>query len=254
MTFTDIEVVEHKGWGEIVLNRPAKMNAMRPETCFELLAAAQELSSRVDIKCVVFRAKGNNFSGGYDVTTELDSSNTKALWHANRKVQNAFAELSQLPAVLVCELKGYVVGLAIILAAVCDLRYATKDTVFYVPELDMGIPFSLGGVATLARYTGITAMADLVLNCPKRSAADPRFSTFITELVDKGKIGKHVNEVARRLGERPNSLILSSLTTIREAGLSLMPPPASDLFTMLYVDREEEAKSIRTEYSKRFKH
>ena len=33
-----------------------------------------------------------------------------------------------------------------LLAAACELRYAAPDTTFYIPELDMGVPFSLGGV------------------------------------------------------------------------------------------------------------
>ena len=252
MTFQYIQTAKHDGWAEIRLNRPNKMNALRPEMCEEIANAAEEFSQLTDIRCIVIRANGDHFSAGFDVTTKMAATDTKSIWMANRKMQDAFARLAHLPVVTVCEMKGYVVGAGLLLATVCNLRYATPDATLYVPELDMGIPFSLGGVATVARYMGITRTADLVLNCEKIQANDTCMTNFVTKILSKDQLEGHVNRVAERLGQRPNSLILSSLATLREAERALMPNPASDLFTMLFVDREQEAKSVRNEYSKRF--
>lgn len=252
MSLQYIQTQEHSGWAEIKLNRPKKMNALRPEMCEEIATAAETLAQQSDIKCIVIRANGDHFSAGFDVTTEMPTTDTKGIWMANRKMQETFNRIVNLPVVTVCEMKGYVVGAGLLLAAVCNLRYATPDATFYVPELDMGIPFSLGGVATVARYIGITRTADLVLNCEKIQASDVCMSGFVTKILNKDQLQGHVDSVAGRLGKRPNSLILSSVTTLREAERALMPNPASDLFTMLFVDREHEAKSVRTAYSKRF--
>lgn len=252
MTFEYIQIHKHDGWAEIRLNRPKKMNALRPEMCDEIASAAEELARLSDIRCLVIRANGNHFSAGFDVTTNIKATDTKGIWLTNRKMQEAFGRIANLPVVTVCEMKGYVVGAGLLLAAVCNLRYATPDATLYVPELDMGIPFSLGGVATIARYMGITRTADLVLNCEKIQAGDACVSHFVTKVLDKEALVSHVNTVAARLGQRPNSLILSSITTLREAERALMPNPASDLFTMLFVDLEHEAKTVRTEYTKRF--
>lgn len=248
-----IKIQQHMGWGEIILNRPTKLNAMSPAMCFEILDAAEAMARLDDIRCIVYRAAGENFSAGYDVATEIDKSSPKRMWLENRDVQAVFERLAALPVVTICELKGYVVGLAMILAATCDLRYAAPNTKFYVPELDMGIPYSMGGVATMIRYVGVTTLANLVLNCVKMPATDVRMATFITEVVDQDAIEARVSQVASVLGTRPQALILSSISTIREAGRSLLPPPASDLMTMSYIDGEAQSRSIRDSYSKRFR-
>lgn len=253
MGYEFIEVKKHTGWAEIILNRPKKMNALRPAMCEEIATAGEELASSGDIRAIVIRPNGKHFSAGYDVATEMGPTDTKGMWLANRKVQDAFRRLNELPVVTICEMRGYVVGAGLLLAAVCNLRYAEPEAIFYVPELDMGIPFSLGGVATVARYIGITRTADLVLNCVKITASDVSMTDFVTKVLPEAELTAHVDAVAAKLGERPHSLILSSLSTLREAERALMPNPASDLFTMLYVDREEEAKSVRNAYSKRFK-
>ncbi len=253
MDYEFIEIKNHTGWAEIILNRPQKMNALRPEMCEEIAHAGEQLASKVDIRAIVIRANGKHFSAGFDVATEMGPTDTKGIWLANRKMQDAFRRINELPVVTICEMRGYVVGAGLLLATVCNLRYAAPDAIFYVPELDMGIPFSLGGVATVARYIGITRTADLVLNCVKITASDVAMTDFVTKIVPEADLTAHVDAVATKLAARPNSLILSSIATLREAERALMPSPASDLFTMLYVDREEEAKSVRNAYSKRFK-
>ncbi len=253
MNFEYIETKVHQGWAEIILNRPKKMNALRPEMCDEIASAGQKLASSTDIRAIVIRPNGKHFSAGFDVATEMAPTDTKGIWVTNRRMQDAFRRINELPVVTICEMRGYVVGAGLLLAAVCNLRYAEPNAIFYVPELDMGIPFSLGGVATVARYIGITRTADLVLNCVKITASDVAMTDFVTKVVPDADLTVHVDAVATSLAARPNSLILSSVATLREAERGLMPNPASDLFTMLYVDREEEAKSVRNAYSKRFK-
>lgn len=253
MTYQHILVNVSEGRVDIQLNRPAKFNALLPEMCEEMASAAEHWAARPDIKCIVFSGEGKHFSAGFDVTSEQTARDTKSIWLANRRVQNAFSRIGELPVVTVCALRGYVVGAGFLLAAVCNLRYATPDTIFYVPELDMGIPFSLGGVATIARYIGITRTSEMVLTCNKVNASSPYMESFVTRVLDEEKLMPFVDQIVADIVKRPSSLLLSSLSTIREAERGLMPNPASDLFTMLFVDVEEEAKTVRTDYSKRFK-
>lgn len=253
MNYRHILVTADEGRGDIRLNRPAKYNALLPEMCEELASAAEQLAARPDIKCIVFSGEGKHFSAGFDVASEQSATDTKSIWIANKRMQNAFARINELPVVTVCALRGYVVGAGFLLAAVCNLRYATPETIFYVPELDMGIPFSLGGVATIARYIGITRTTEMVLTCNKVTASSPYMEGFVTRVLEEGKLMPFVDQIVADVVKRPSSLLLSSLSTIREAERGLMPNPASDLFTMLFVDVEDEAKTVRTNYSKRFK-
>lgn len=238
---------------DIVLNRPEKYNALTVETCIALAETAERLAADPAIKCIVFSGAGRNFCAGFDVSLDTSEETTKAAWLNSRQMQAAFARLHELPVVTVCRLQGYVVGAGLLLAAMCNLRYATPETTFYIPELDMGIPFSLGGVATLARYIGTTRTAEMVLTCNKVTAANPHMQDFVTRVLPDEEIADFVDGVAADLGGRPDSLLLASLSTLREAERALLPPPASDLFTMLYVDVDADAKSVRDAYSQRFR-
>jgi enoyl-CoA hydratase/carnithine racemase len=237
---------------DIILNRPDKYNALTVEMCSALADTAEKLAADPAIKCIVFSGAGRNFCAGFDVALDTGADSTKMAWLSSKSVQTAFARLHDLPVVTICQLHGYVVGAGLLLAAVCNLRYATPDTIFYIPELDMGIPFSLGGVATLARYIGTTRTTEMVLTCNKVTASHPHMQELVTQVLPPEEISEFVDTITTELCNRPASLLLASLSTLREAERALLPPPASDLFTMLYVDVEQDAKSVRNAYSQRF--
>lgn len=253
MNYQYIKLSVHPGQAEILLNRPEKYNALRLEMCEEIAHAVEAVAVRSDIKAVVIHGAGKNFCAGFDVASEAGPGDTKGAWVTSRRMQAAFGRISDAPIVKICKLDGYVVGAGFLLAAVCNLRYATPETIFYVPELDMGIPFSLGGVACIARYIGITRTSEMVLTCNKVTAASPYMSDFVTRVVEREALGDIVDGIARSITARPNSLLLATLSTLREAEKALLPDAASDLFTMLFVDCEAEAKSVREQYSKKFK-
>nr|MBF0684096.1 enoyl-CoA hydratase/isomerase family protein [Pseudomonas sp.] len=253
MTYQYITLSSSGSTAEVVLNRPEKYNALRLEMCEEIAHAIESVAARSDIKSVVISGAGKNFCAGFDVASETPATDTKATWLFNRRMQTAFGRINDALIVKICRLDCYVVGAGFLLAAVCNLRYATPETIFYVPELDMGIPFSLGGVACIARYIGITRTTEMVLTCNKITAESPYMQDFVTRVVGREEIGGFVDGITASLAKHPNSILLASLSTLREAEKNLLPDPASDLFTMLFVDAEPEARQVRETYSKKFK-
>jgi len=253
LTYQYIQLNVHNGYADIILNRPAKYNALRLEMCEEIAHAVETMAARSDIKAVIISGAGKNFCAGLDVGADTGPSDTKGAWVTSRRMQGTFSRIADAPVVKICKLDGYVVGAGLLLAAVCNLRYATPETIFYVPELEMGIPYSLGGVACIARYIGITRTTELVLTCNKITAESHYMDDFVTRVLQSNAINDFVEEIAHSLVARPNALLLASLTTIREAEKALLPDAASDLFTMFYVGLEEETKAVRERYSKRFK-
>ncbi|MGE0804439.1 MAG: enoyl-CoA hydratase/isomerase family protein [Burkholderiaceae bacterium] len=253
MSYNHLRLTLREGCAELELDRPDKLNALLPETLLEISRAIDEVSVRSDIKCLVLSGRGEHFCAGMDVGARLEGKDTKRDWVEKRNSIVALNKLNEAPLVTICRMQGYVVGAGLLLAAACRLRYATPDTTFYIPELDLGIPFSLGGVAVLSRTLGVTRVAEMVLTCSKIKADSELVNGFVTRVLAPDQIGAHVEGVVRSLVARPNSLLLPTLSTLREAERALLPDAASDLFTMMYVNVEPEASEVRTRYSKKFK-
>lgn len=141
-----------------------------------------------------------------------------------------------------------------LLAAACELRYAAPDTTFYIPELDMGVPFSLGGVSLVVCYIGLTRAADMILNGTKMDAVTALAAGLVTEVVADGEPAARVDTIARRVAARPAALLLASLVSLGEAARDLVPADTIDLATMQFAADDPEAAAVGEAYARRFRH
>lgn len=251
-TYETLEVTFDAGVIGITLARPERLNAVSLQMASELRAVVAEYAHRSDARVLVVRGAGRAFCAGFDVTTEPPDTSARGMWLQNSGFHAAFQALAAAPVVRVAQLHGHVVGAGILLSAACELRYGDATTTLSVPELDMGIPFSLGGVSTLARYIGLTRTADMVLTGRRMRAEEALSAGFLTEIVPTENLAVRVNEVARSVAARPAALLLASLTSLNEAARDLLPADTVDLATMQFARDDPESAAVNAAYAEKF--
>lgn len=247
-----LEVTFTEGVVQVVLNRPERLNAISLQMADEIGAVAQEYGHHPTARVMVIRGAGTSFCAGYDVSTTPEDPSARGMWLQNARFQAAFKILAEAPVVRIVRLHGHVVGAGILLAAACELRYADDGVRLSIPELDMGIPFSLGGVSTLARYIGITRTADLMLTGRRMPAEEALAAGFLTAVVPADKLDSHVAKVAAQVAARPAALLLASLVSLGEAARDLIPADTVDLATMQFAADDPEAAAVNAAYAARF--
>jgi len=135
----EVLLYEKKGRVAIItLNRP-ELNFANGELLNKLMTALDDAEEDQNIRCVVITGAGERaFSGG------IDLKHVRAL---ARDGQVEFAELVKDVAYRVARLKkptiaavhGHTIGLGYMIAVVADMRVATQDTKFKIPEVELGI-------------------------------------------------------------------------------------------------------------------
>jgi enoyl-CoA hydratase/carnithine racemase len=114
--------------GEIVLNRPERLNALSAAVLEELAGAAGWLGGMEEVKVVVVRGAGRSFSAGADLEgfrpdAAGDDAALRAAAERGRRMGDAIAGMR---AVTVASIRGHCLGGAMVLAAACDLRLAAS--------------------------------------------------------------------------------------------------------------------------------
>lgn len=191
--------------GEIArlwLNRPEKLNPLSLSTLRELADAAAELNKDSAIRVVVVGGRGRSFSSGADLSgfPESGSAEARDAADAGRLMADAIENLS---AITIARLHGWCVGGGLVLAAACDLRVATTDTRFAIPELDLGIPLAWGGIPRLVREIGPALTKELVITCRPFDSAEALSAGFLNRCVDAKKLDESVQELAASIVQRP---------------------------------------------------
>jgi enoyl-CoA hydratase/carnithine racemase len=86
---------------------------------------------------------------------------------------------------------------------VCDLRVAAEDAVFFIPEIDLGIPLAWGGIPRLVREIGPALTKELVMTCRRFTPAEAKAIGFLNRVVPAAKLAREVNQLAQELVAKP---------------------------------------------------
>src|SRR5947209_8296772 len=195
--------------GELLLNRPARLNALSPQMLTELIAAARWFDGQDAIKVVVVRGAGRAFSAGADVAgigaaagdePEGDEARRRRAMDAGRRTAEAIAGMR---ALTIAAIHGHCVGGAVVLATACDIRVATEDARFCIPEVDLGIPLTWSGIPRLVREIGPALTKELVLTCRPFDGREARDMRLVNHAVPADELDPTVDRIAAKLADQP---------------------------------------------------
>lgn len=134
----------------------------------ELGEHVRALDADPDVRAVVIHGAGERlYTVGADIR-EMDvvcswddrSANTAA-WLAD--IHDVLDAIARSPKVYICAMKGHSYGGGLETAAACDIRVASVNARFAMPEVKLGIIPGYGGTQRIARLIGMGHALALVL-------------------------------------------------------------------------------------------
>jgi enoyl-CoA hydratase/carnithine racemase len=153
---------------EIVLNRPAVLNAMNLTWVGDLGRAARAVAAADGVDVVVVRGEGRAFCAGLDLRMMAEGSMPSQFYPQQ---EAAFAALESLDCLVIAQIHSYCLGGGLQLAIACDLRIASEDAVFALPAAQEGL-FPGMAVWRLPRLVGLGRAMRLAVSGEQVSAAE----------------------------------------------------------------------------------
>lgn len=136
----------------LTLNRPARLNAvsmaMRDELWAQLCLLRDDPSIRV---CVVHGAGERAFSAGADIT-EFGTAPSYIESRQARVERDVWGVMAALDVPIIAAIQGFAFGAGCEMSLYCDLRIASEDARFALPEVNLGYIPSAGGTQLAAKY------------------------------------------------------------------------------------------------------
>ena len=164
MDYDGITVRRHDGFvAEIVLDRPAAMNALNTAMAESIAAACADTAKDGDVRAVVLSAAGTKaFCVGADLKERSGMTDAQLL--RQREIfRKAFGGVLALPQPTVAAVHGYALGGGCEFAMSCDIIVADETAVFGLPEVTVGLVPGGGGTQLALRRLGAGVAADLIL-------------------------------------------------------------------------------------------
>ncbi|MEU3602875.1 enoyl-CoA hydratase-related protein [Streptomyces sp. NPDC006798] len=193
-----VTVRTHGHVAELVLDRPAAMNAVSSAMARSIAEACTALAADRDVRVTVLTSSHDRaFCVGADLK-ERNSFSDADLVRQRPLARAAYTGVLELPMPAVAAVHGYALGGGYELALACDVIVADATTVVALPEVSVGVIPGGGGTQLLPRRIGAARAAELVFTA-RRVAAD---EALALGLVDRLAAGADARTEALALADR----------------------------------------------------
>jgi enoyl-CoA hydratase len=150
--------------GFITLNRPDKRNALNPVVWKALDMAIGLAEEDGEARVILLSGAGKSFCAGLDLSPENellsavgqapDAAQKVWFFKEVRKVQDIHTRLERLSRPTIALIHSHCLGAGLELVLCCDIRLCTQDTLFALPEAQLGFITDVGGLQRLPRVVG----------------------------------------------------------------------------------------------------
>lgn len=151
------------------LDRPEKLNALDSETLDEITRLYSAIHQLDDVRVVVLGGRGRAFTAGADLGNHPSRPAADDPPRKHRRIaqtgHRAIEAIQSCPAITIARTHSYVIGGGVLLAAACDFRVGADDSLFRLPEVEIGIPLSWGGTPLLIREIGAARAREMIVMC-----------------------------------------------------------------------------------------
>jgi len=142
---------KQNGIAWVTLNRPEVLNIYNIQMRDDLYSVCKAIQEDPEIKVGIFKGAGKKaFCAGADLS-EFLTAPPPVMAREARWARDVWGLFLSVPQPLIAALHGYVLGSGLEIALCCDLRIASEDSRFGLPEVGLGIIPAAGGTQTLPR-------------------------------------------------------------------------------------------------------
>ncbi len=185
----------------VVFDNARRLNVLNPPALHELTQAFHALAGEDELRVVVLSgAGGRAFIGGADINHMAAMRQSEDGRAFITLIHNLCQSIRDCPVPVICRLEGYTLGAGLEVAAACDMRIATDDAHFGMPEVKVGVP-SVVEAALLPRLIGWGRTSWMLLTAENIGAAKAEAWGLVEEVVPAAKIAEAVERCVQSIIE-----------------------------------------------------
>lgn len=149
---------------KIIIDRHEAMNALNSDIIETLGETIKRISMDQNIRSVIISGAGEKaFVAGADIKEMLNFTVNEANTYS-LKGQKVFFAIENMPQVVIAAVNGFALGGGCELAMACDIRIASKNAKFGLPEINLGIISGYAGTQRLPRLIGLSRAKEMIFS------------------------------------------------------------------------------------------
>ncbi len=185
----------------ITLNRPEVLNVHNVQMRDDMVEVLSAISDDSEVRVTIMKGAGEKaFCAGADLSEFLTAPPPTAAREV-RFDRDLWGLFLSVPQPFIAALHGYVLGSGIEMALCCDIRFASEDARFGLPEMGLGMIPAAGGTQTVPRVIGRGKALEMILTNRWIDANEALAAGLVNRVVPKEKLLTLAEETAQKIAE-----------------------------------------------------
>ena len=241
----NLETLQLEPDGEVVriwFNRPESRNAHNQQMVKEVGDLFTALNSQSEFRVAVLGGRGKSFCAGADRKEQVpDPTNDLVARYLGQLGRRAARAIEDCEVVTIGRIHGHAIGGGCCFATSCDFRVSTSDALFYVPEVELGVPLPWGATPRLIHEIGAARARQMILTSERIDGTKAAEWGLVHEVVEnEGDLDPVIDRWTERILSLPAMSVQMSKYQMR--GYSQM----SRMGDLSEFDGDASARAIRT--------
>jgi E-phenylitaconyl-CoA hydratase len=214
----------HVAW--ITLDRPEALNAIDPESNVALIAAWKRFRDEDQLRVAVLTGSGTKaFCAGVDLKRMGDFyQNTPPerrveIWNREAGIGGITRNL-EVGKPIIAAINGICLGGGLELALACDIRLASENATFGLPEVRWAIIPGQGGTQRLPRTVPVAVALEMILTAQPIDAARAMAVGLVNQVYPSSRLMEEARAMAQLIVTHPPRAVQAALKAVR-GGLAL---------------------------------
>lgn len=188
-------------FGILTIDKPKQLNALDSELIDELRALLETIQADQKIHCLIITGSGEKaFAAGADISEMAEMDEAQALSYA-QKGNGLMHLIQELTIPTIAAINGYALGGGCELALACDLRIASENAVFGLPEVGLGITPGFGGTQRLAKIIGVGRAKELIYTAKKMNSQAALDCGLVNSVVPLKDLQTEAEKLAEKISK-----------------------------------------------------
>jgi enoyl-CoA hydratase len=217
--YTTLSCDTANGIATIKINRPEAMNALNSTVLQELRELLDYIDYDNEVRAAIITGEGKAFVAGADVgaMAEQDVISSRSFTALGHGVMD---KIERMEKIVVAAVNGFALGGGCELAMACDLRFASENARFGLPEVGLGIIPGFGGTQRLPRLVGEGNAKYLIYSADVISAAEAYRIGLVQKVFPPEELLAKTGEyVERVMAKAPIAVRLAKVAVTRGANM-----------------------------------
>jgi len=209
---SDIVTDRSGGVLDILLNRPAKKNAMT-SSMYIAIADVLDEASKDEVRVVLWHGAGDSFSAGNDLEDFMKNPPGPGESPQARLMR----ALISFEKPIVAAVHGVAIGGGTTMLGHCDFVYAGDTARFQLPFVNLALVPEFGSSYLFPSRFGYVRAAELILLGQPFNASRAAELGLVTQVVPDQQLLATASETARRLAEKPAAALQACKRLMKQA-------------------------------------